>query len=171
MKVKCPACGASASLEVLIAHDDARSLIVALTGISDDTAKAALRYLGLFRPAQKDLSWARAAKLLAELVPMIQAAQITRKHKSYPAPREAWIWAFNRCIEARDLGKLQTPLTGHGFLLENLTFWTPQKSQATAPVPFEPAGDGRLRVNTKLRQGVAALDAWAQQGDEHEVDA
>ena len=165
MKVKCPACGASASLEVLIAHDDARSLIVALTGISDDTAKAALRYLGLFRPAQKDLSWARAAKLLAELVPMIQAAQITRKHKSYPAPREAWIWAFNRCIEARDLGKLQTPLTGHGFLLENLTFWTPQKTTAATVLPSpQPSPPREGAVSTKLRDGVGGLIAWAQKG-------
>ena len=165
MKVKCPACGASASLEVLIAHDDARSLIVALTGISDDTAKAALRYLGLFRPAQKDLSWARAAKLLAELVPMIQAAHITRKHKSYPAPREAWIWAFNRCIEARDLGKLQTPLTGHGFLLENLTFWTPQKTTAATVLPSpQPSPTREGAVSTKLRDGVGGLIAWAQKG-------
>ena len=168
MKVKCPACGASASLEVLIAHDDARSLIVALTGISDDTAKAALRYLGLFRPAQKDLSWARAAKLLAELVPMIQAAQITRKHQSYPAPREAWIWAFNRCIEARDLGKLQTPLTGHGFLLENLTFWEePVQERVTklslAHHHHPPAASS---PQSKLRKGVGDLMDWVEHGEQ-----
>ena len=132
MKTRCPCCGASASLEVLITHDEARSLMVALAGISDELAKAALRYLGLFRPGERDLSWARAAKLLGELVPLIQAGEITRKRQSYPAPREAWIWAFNRVIEARDSGKLTPPLTSHGFLLENLTFWTPDKTAGAA---------------------------------------
>ena len=39
MKTRCPCCGASASLEVLITHDEARSLMVALAGISDELAK------------------------------------------------------------------------------------------------------------------------------------
>lgn len=153
MKTRCPCCGASASLEVLITHDEARSLMVALAGISDELAKAALRYLGLFRPGERDLSWARAAKLLGELVPLIQAGEITRKRQSYPAPREAWIWAFNRVIEARDSGKLTPPLTSHGFLLENLTFWTPDKTSGTA---LAPAADTTLSGSLNPQQQTAA---------------
>ena len=52
MKVRCPTCGAVMSLDVLIAHDDAREALIALTGISDDLFKAVLRYLTLFRPAE-----------------------------------------------------------------------------------------------------------------------
>ena len=153
MKTRCPCCGASASLEVLITHDEARSLMVALAGISDELAKAALRYLGLFRPGERDLSWARAAKLLGELVPLIQAGEITRKRQSYPAPREAWVWAFNRVIEARDSGKLTPPLTSHGFLLENLTFWTPDK---TAGAALAPAADTALSGSLNPQQQNAA---------------
>ena len=153
MKTRCPCCGASASLEVLITHDEARSLMVALAGISDELAKAALRYLGLFRPGERDLSWTRAAKLLGELVPLIQAGEITRKRQSYPAPREAWVWAFNRVIEARDSGKLTPPLTSHGFLLENLTFWTPDK---TAGAALAPAADTALSGSLNPQQQTAA---------------
>ena len=153
MKTRCPCCGVTASLEVLITHDEARSLMVALAGISDELAKAALRYLGLFRPGERDLSWARAAKLLGELVPLIQAGEITRKRQSYPAPREAWIWAFNRVIEARDSGKLTPPLTSHGFLLENLTFWTPDKTTGTA---LAPAADTALSGSLNPQQQTAA---------------
>ena len=153
MKTRCPCCGASASLEVLITHDEARSLMVALAGISDELSKAALRYLGLFRPGERDLSWARAAKLLGELVPLIQAGEITRKRQSYPAPREAWIWAFNRVIEARDSGKLTPPLTSHGFLLENLTFWTPDK---TAGASLAPAADTALSGSLNPQQQTTA---------------
>ena len=42
MKVRCPTCGAVMSLDVLIAHDDARDALIALTGISDDLFKAFL---------------------------------------------------------------------------------------------------------------------------------
>ena len=94
MKTRCPACGATASIDTLISHDEARVLVVALTGISDDTARAALRYLGLFRPAHKDLSWGRAAKLLGELVPLMQAGNqrvvdLRCHHRRYFSPAAA----------------------------------------------------------------------------------
>ncbi|WP_040660969.1 hypothetical protein [Neisseria shayeganii] len=133
MKAKCLNCGASGSIELFIAHEDARALVAAVVAMSDELTAAALRYVGLFRPAKKDLAWDRAAKLLGELVPMIQSGEITRNRQTYPAPREAWIWAFQRALEARSAGKLQTPLTTHGWLLENITFWTPEKTAGTLP--------------------------------------
>lgn len=162
MKVRCPACGATMSLDVLIAHDDARATLIVLTGISDDLVKAMLKYLTLFRPSEKDLSFNRVSKLLGELVPMIQAEKIVRNRQEYDAPRAAWIWAANRCLEARDAGRLKTPLTTHGFLLENLTFWTPDKTVAVADLPaVSQASAGDVTISTKLRQGVNALSQWA----------
>lgn len=164
MKVRCPTCGAVMSLDVLIAHDDAREALIALTGISDDLFKAVLRYLTLFRPAEKDLSFNRVSKLLGELAPMIRAGEIVRNRKAYPAPREAWIWATARCLEARDTGKLTPPLTGHGFLLENITFWSPEKTAGTTVLPYpqpSPTGEG---VSTKLRSGAGDLMEWANGG-------
>ena len=152
MKTRCPCCGATASLEVLITHDDARNLIVTLMGLSDELAKAALRYLGLFRPGERDLTWARAAKLLGELVPLVLAGRISRKRQVYPAPREAWIWAFNRVLEARDNGKLTTPLSGHGYLFEILTSWTPDKAAGTA---LAPAADTDLSGSLNPQQQAA----------------
>ncbi|WP_114922247.1 MULTISPECIES: hypothetical protein [Pseudomonadota] len=164
MKVRCPTCGAVMSLDVLIAHDDAREALIALTGISDDLFKAVLRYLTLFRPAEKDLSFNRVSKLLGELAPMIRAGEIVRNRKAYPAPREAWVWAVMRCLEARDAGKLTPPLTSHGFLLENITFWSPEKTAGTVVLPSpqpSPKGEG---VSTKLRSGAGDLMEWANGG-------
>ena len=164
MKVRCPTCGAVMSLDVLIAHDDAREALIALTGISDDLFKAVLRYLTLFRPAEKDLSFNRVSKLLGELAPMIRAGEIVRNRKAYPAPREAWIWATARCLEARDTGKLTLPLTGHGFLLENITFWSPEKTAGTAVLPSPQPSHTREVASTKLRSGVGGLMEWANGG-------
>ncbi|SAY50919.1 Uncharacterised protein [Neisseria weaveri] len=159
MKVKCPSCGASMSLDVLVAHDEARNALVELTGISDELVRACLKYLTLFRPSEKDLTFARVSKLIGGIAPMIRAGEISRNRRAYPAPREAWIWAFGRCLEARDMGKLQTPLTSHGFLLENITFWTPDKTAGMA-VPMPLSGD-RPAPESKLRQGVGDLMEWA----------
>lgn len=158
MKIKCPSCGASMSLDVLIAHDEARDALVELTGISDELVRGCLKYLTLFRPAEKDLTFARVAKLVGEIAPMIRAGEISRNRQSHPAPREAWIWAFGRCLEARDMGKLKTPLTSHGYLLENITFWTPEK---TAGMAVAVAADAPAALSSKLRQGVSLLSQWA----------
>ena len=164
MKVRCPTCGAVMSLDVLIAHDDAREALIALTGISDDLFKAVLRYLTLFRPAEKDLNFNRVSKLLGELAPMIRAGEIVRNRKTYPAPREAWIWAIARCLEARDTGKLTPPLTSHGFLLENITFWSPEKTAETAVLPYPQPSHTGEGVSTKLRSGAGDLMEWANGG-------
>ncbi|WP_312267436.1 hypothetical protein [Neisseria sp.] len=160
MKVKCPSCGASMSLDVLIAHDEARDALVALSGISDELVKACLKYLTLFRPAERDLTFARVAKLVGEIAPMIRAGEISRNRQTYPAPREAWIWAFNRCLEARDAGRLKPPLTSHGYLLENITFWSPEKT-AGMEVAVSGTAVQAIGQNSKLRQGVNALNQWA----------
>jgi len=92
------------------------------------------------------------------LLPMIQARMVERNRKQYAAPREAWIWAANRCIEARDSGRLKTPLTSHGFLLENITFWQPEKMASTPVCNVVESG-------TKLRAGVGNLMEWAGNGE------
>ncbi len=162
MKVKCPSCGASLSLDVLIAHDEARTALVALSGISDELVRGCLKYLTLFRPSEKDLTFARVAKLVGEIAPMIRAGEISRNRQTYPAPREAWIWAFNRCLEARDAGKLKPPLTSHGYLLENITFWSPDKTAVTAGAAVRKAP----AAETKLRKGVGKLMEWSNEQGE-----
>lgn len=162
MKVRCPACGASMSLEVLIAHDDARAALIALTGISDDLAKAMLKYLTLFRPSEKDLSFNRVSKLLGELIPMIQAEEIQRNRVTYAAPRAAWIWAAGKCLEARDAGRLKTPLTTHGFLLEVLTGW---QGDISGGLPVGMQHVHHAPPASKLRNGVGDLMEWAKNGN------
>ncbi|ATD64868.1 hypothetical protein ACFPVS_12055 [Neisseria weixii] len=170
MKVRCPACGASMSLDVLITHQEAREALISLAKISEEPLIALLRYLTLFRPSEKDLSFNRVSKLLGELIPMIQAGEITRNRKTYPAPREAWVWAAEKCVEARNAGRLKTPLTTHGFLLENITFWTPGKTAATTVRPTSADGIAVAghhppsEPQSKLRDGVGNLMEWANGG-------
>lgn len=159
MNIKCPNCGAVHSLDSLINDADASSVLRAVLEMDAEMGKAAIRYVGLFRPAKSQLSWARTAKLLNELMPMIKAQEAVRDGVSSPAPAEAWLHGFNETVNARDQGRLKLPLKSHGYLLEIVSQW--QGSGLPSPQPSPTGRGGEGGAPSKLRQGVAALGAWA----------
>ena len=128
MICRCPNCGAANSLDSLVSDAEAAEVLKMLLELDADIGKAAIRYIGLFRPAKSQLSWARTAKLLNELLPMIKAQEAARDGVCLPAPAEAWIHGFNETVNARDQGRLKTPLKSHGYLYEILAGWVGQPS-------------------------------------------
>lgn len=159
MNIKCPNCGAVHSLDTLINDAEASAVLKAVLEMDVELGKAAIRYIGLFRPAKSQLSWARTAKLLNELMPMIKAQEAVRDGVSSPAPAEAWLHGFNETVNARDQGRLKLPLKSHGYLLEIVSQW--QGSGLPSPHPSPTGRGGEGGAPSKLRQGVAALGEWA----------
>ena len=159
MNIKCPNCGAVHSLDSLINDADASAVLRAVLEMDAEMGKAAIRYVGLFRPAKSQLSWARTAKLLNELMPMIKAQEAVRDGVSSPAPAEAWLHGFNETVNARDQGRLKLPLKSHGYLLEIVSQWQGLGLPSPQPSPTGRGGEGG--APSKLRQGVAALGEWA----------
>lgn len=155
MICRCPNCGASNSLDSLVGDAEAAEVLKMLLELDVNMGKAAIRYVGLFRPAKSQLSWARTAKLLNELMPMIKGQESVRDGVSSPAPAEAWLHGFNETVNARDQGRLKLPLKSHGYLLEIVSQW----QGSGLPSPTGRGGEGG--APSKLRQGVAALGAWA----------
>lgn len=135
MKTKCPACGATCSLDALLGHSDASQAFVASLNLTGVLAKPLVKYLAMFRAENRDLTFERTAKLLNELASDIVAKQIKRGHHNYPAPTSAWVWAIGVMIERRDQGKLQLPLKNHGYLYEIISAFKPEN----APVQDTPA--------------------------------
>lgn len=159
MNIKCPNCGAVHSLDSLINDADASAVLRAVLEMDAEIGKAAIRYVGLFRPAKSQLSWARTAKLLNELMPMIKAQETVRDGVSSPAPAEAWLHGFNETVNARDQGRLKLPLKSHGYLLEIVSQWQGSGLPSPQSSPTGRVGEGV--APSKLRQGVAALGEWA----------
>ena len=159
MNIKCPNCGAVHSLDSLINDADASSVLRAVLEMDAEMGKAAIRYVGLFRPAKSQLSWSRTAKLLNELMPMIKAQEAVRDGVSSPAPAEAWLHGFNETVNARDQGRLKLPLKSHGYLLEIVSQWQGSGLPSPQSSPTGRVGEGG--APSKLRQGVAALGEWA----------
>ena len=134
MICRCPNCGAANSLDSLVSDAEAAEVLKMLLELDADIGKAAIRYIGLFRPAKSQLSWARTAKLLNELIPMIKAREAARDGVCFPAPTEAWIHGFNETVNARDQGRLKTPLKSHGYLYEILAGWVGQPNAGNQTV-------------------------------------
>lgn len=152
MKTRCPNCGATLSLDALMAHDAAREALALVFGVSGALGGAITRYLGLFRPAKRELTMDRVAKLLREIVPDIQAQRIERNGQVHAAPAEAWVWAIGQTLDARDAGRLTLPLSSHGWLYEVITSWRPAGT-ALAPTAEQPA-----RKASGTRGAIAALE-------------
>ncbi|MBO2841706.1 DUF2752 domain-containing protein [Acinetobacter baumannii] len=148
MRTRCPACGATNSLDALLGHGEASKAFVASLNLVGDLAMPLVKYLGMFRSQNRELTFERTAKLLGEIAADINAQQINRGHHSYPAPKAAWIWAINTMLERRDQGKLQLPLKNHGYLYEVISSFKPEN----APAPSERRAAAAPRAKTEAER-------------------
>ena len=116
MKTRCHNCGASASLDMLVSTNAAGRAFAAAFNVPAPLAPLMLKYLGLFRPPERELAFGRATTLLAEITPFITAGKLTFDRQTTEAPVGAWAWAINQVLAARDAGTLKTPMTTHNYL-------------------------------------------------------
>ncbi|WP_035384010.1 hypothetical protein [Ferriphaselus sp. R-1] len=119
MRTSCPACGATASLDVLLGNEGAREAVMAALAMPAPIGKLLVQYLGLFRPASRQLSFDRVATLLNELLPMIAEAKIERNGRTWSAPQDYWRMALEEMLaKPRGCpGGITLPLKTHGYLL------------------------------------------------------
>jgi len=143
MKTTCPACGAVASLDVLLGNEGAREAVMTALAIPAPLGKLLVQYLGLFRPAQRQLSFDRVASLLRELLPMIAEAKIERGGRIWSAPQDYWAMALTEMLAKRDA--LTLPLKGHGYLLTIIAGFS-EKAEAKKEAQIEAARGGRTPV-------------------------
>lgn len=120
MKVKCPACGAVASLDALLSHDGAREAVLVALQLPAPLGKRLIQYLGLFRPVTRELSFDRLATLLGELVEPLQNHRFNRGGRDWGFTNEMMAAALQDMLDRRDAGKLTLPLKSHGYLWEVL---------------------------------------------------
>lgn len=149
MKTACPACGATFSLDALLGNEGAREAVMAALAMPAPIGKLLVQYLGLFRPAQRQLSFDRVANLLNELLPMIAAASIERNGRTWSAPQEYWAMALNEMIAKRD--NLTLPLKSHGYLLAIIEGYS-NKAEAKQEAHAEARKGGHTPIGSHVQQ-------------------
>ncbi|AKO30550.1 hypothetical protein A6046_05155 [[Haemophilus] ducreyi] len=104
---KCPICHSDLTLEALIEDDSGRELLNTITNMSHGCGRAAVAYLGLFKPVKSSLSNSRSLKLLQSLLEIYPPSNVLEK-------------ALIDTVEQvrrnrRESGRIE-PLTNHNYL-------------------------------------------------------
>jgi hypothetical protein len=150
MQLVCPCCNARFPVEAGMQDEAARAAIAVAIKLPASLGELLLRYLSLFRPEQRALSWSRANALLKEISEPLAAAQVTRNRVTRAAPVELWRIGLEKIIETRDQGKLNLPLRGHGYLFEIVWSAAGQMEDAAEKKREQQlAGATRLKRDTK----------------------
>lgn len=178
MRMTCPACGAMASLDVLIGHQGARDAVLAALKLPAPIGDLLIQYVSLFRPQQRQLSFDKLARLLNELLPMISAAKVERNGRMWAAPLESWRSAFEEMLAKRD--KLTLPIKSHGYLLEVIAGYA-NKGEAKAETKQEqkrayPYSQAHVVVETPrasreaMESGLEKIKGIVKGGKRHEAN-
>ncbi|MGN6229147.1 MAG: hypothetical protein ACTHNM_17110 [Dyella sp.] len=154
MRVTCPSCCATFSLDVALQMDASRAALMRALQMPAPLAALWAQYLGMFRSANRALAHDRAERLMAELLPMLDAGEVVRNGNRRQAPIEIWRAALEQMVELRNADKLQLPLKSHGYLLE-IVFAAAERGAAKAERQLEETrkrGDHRRTTDSNLER-------------------
>lgn len=143
MRTRCPACGATSSLDVLVSHEDARAALTVAFKVAGPVGVALLRYLALHRPATRELTMARVASLMTDLLPCLEAGSVPRKGRQWQVLPQDWVQAIEQMQTAFAQGKLTVPLNGHGYLFEVLCSFADKREAAQESAAEQQRRTGR----------------------------
>ncbi len=117
----CNVCGTELDIAAMFAHADDQRALARLASVSIPLGSRVLQYVGLFTPAKQRLTAAKKIKLILQLLPDLERKAITFKGRDWDVPLAAWAQAIDQMTAARDAGKLELPMKGHGYLYSVLS--------------------------------------------------
>lgn len=114
--IACPVCGTELTLAQLFTHEDTQRAFARLASVSIPLGARVLQYCTLFAPPKTRLTVPKQVKLILALLPDLERQAITHKGREWAAPLACWAQAIDQMLTARDTGKLDLPMKGHGYL-------------------------------------------------------
>lgn len=155
MKGVCPCCSASASIEAFLNDAEAREAVKLAASLPAHLGPLVLRYIALFRPAKRQLSWPRARKLLTEVAEMINTGQVLHRGRSFPATHALFERSMTQMLNSPSI---EPPLSNHNYLLKIIAGDSPREQSA-----LESATEDLKRQASNARQGSKSQAAaeWA----------
>lgn len=154
MRLICPCCHAHASVESWLNDVDARMALAAAAALPSDVGEAVLRYLGLFRPAQRSLGWKRSLRLITDISSWLHAGRITHRGREWAVTPAGLRTAIDTMLSRRD--KLDLPMVDHAYLL---TILCGQADKAEAVVESQREADRKRGAHRKPDNDPGAVPA------------
>ena len=111
----CPSCGCYGAPELFLGEAIKREAIVRALQLPAPLAGQIQAYIGLFRPPKRGHTIDRVAKLLGELLELIDAGKVRRHGRDWPASVPVWQAAIDAVLDRR--ATLDLPLRDHAYLI------------------------------------------------------
>ena len=146
MRLTCTACGAHGSIEQFTSDGDARKSVELVSGLPADLGPVVVRYLGLFRPMKRGLTWDRVLKISGEIVEMINQGAVEQRGKRFPATPDMFAAAMQQMLDTRE--RLDLPMSSHGYLIKIVAGESPREAART-----ESAQEELKRMESSQRVG------------------
>lgn len=162
--INCPFCGIELTVAQLFACADTQRAVGRLAAVSLPLGARVLQYCHLFAPAKTKLTVPKQVKLILQLLPDMERRAITHKGREWAVPLDMWAQGIDQMLASRDAGRLELPMSGHGYLYSILAGMADKvegraEAQAEA-VRRAPASQGTVTVNgsaMSIGQGLAQV--------------
>lgn len=115
-EISCPTCGVELTMTQLFANEDSQRAFARLADVSIPLGSRVMQYLTLFTPPKTRLTIPKQVKLILQLLPDLERQAITFKGRDWSVPLQAWALGIDQMLAARDAGRLDLPMSGHGYL-------------------------------------------------------
>lgn len=160
----CPICGTELTPAQVFAHEATQHAFERMIAVSVPLGARVTAYVTMFSPPKTRLTIAKQVKIILQLLPDLERQAITHKGRDWPAPLAAWSAAIEQMEHARAAGRLELPLSGHGYLYTILAAMA-DKREATSERQRETERRGAGRQDGAAARGQALPVAQAlQQG-------
>ena len=114
--IACPLCGSELSLAQIFSNEESQRAFARLATVSVPLGARVMQYLTLFTPPKTRLTIAKQVRLILQLLPDLERQAITHRGRDWTVPLAAWASAIDQMLAARDAGRLDLPMQGHGYL-------------------------------------------------------
>ena len=148
---RCPICHSRISLDALVQDEAGRKLMALVARLDSQTGGALVSYLGLFRPARRDLANERALRLARETLALTE--DIARL-----------AIALSETVEALRGRQPRHPLKNHNYLKKVLETVTCRGELRPSGLPAAQPDEARARLSA-TEKAVLAIRA-VQFGDD-----
>ena len=166
MRLTCPGCGATASMEAWRNDAYVRYFIEALVALPSPVLRQTLAYLGLFRKNGKSLPWPRALDLARDLRSLVETGTVHWQGcETRLCNAEIWSMAMEATLAATPKG-----LKNHNYLrqvawekAEDLARRTETDRETARQRRTRETEEEPVAMSETARQAVAALkNKWGQ---------
>lgn len=114
--IACPICGTELTIIQLFSSETTQIAVSRMIAVGMPLGAKVLQYITLFAPPKTRLTVPKQIKLMLQLLPDLERRAITHKGRDWAVPLTVWAQAIDQMLASRDAGRLELPMTGHGYL-------------------------------------------------------